>query len=131
MYSKSCRYAIRAVLFLAVYSSEKKKHGVKQIAEFLDVPKHFLAKILQELSRKGLVSSSKGPTGGFYLSKKNSKAHLFDIILCIDGPDVFSQCVLGLPECDNEKPCTMHEEVYKYKQGILEVLQNEQIHEIG
>ena len=73
MFSQACKYAIRAVLYLAVHASEGKKVGVKDIAAALDVPKYFLAKILQQLSRNNLISSTKGPSGGFFLSEKTAK----------------------------------------------------------
>ena len=113
MFSKSCKYGIRAVLFLSTHSSEANKYGVKTISEKLSVPKHFLAKILQQLSRNGLVSSLKGPTGGFYMSKQSKNASLLDIIVSIDGPDSFSTCVLGFPKCNSKNPCIMHDEVFK------------------
>lgn len=65
MFSKACTYAIRAALYLAVHAGPQARLGVKEIAEALDVPKHFLAKILQQLVRNNLVSSVKGPSGGF------------------------------------------------------------------
>ena len=71
MFSKSCKYGIRAVLYLAVHSTNEKRLGVTEIASELDVPKHFLAKILQQLAKENLISSTKGPTGGFFLNAKN------------------------------------------------------------
>ncbi len=129
MFSKSCRYAIRAVLYLAVHSNEETKLGVKDIAEELSVPKHFLAKLLQQLSRNRIISSSKGPSGGFFLNESNTKNSLLEVIECIDGPDIFGQCVLGLPECSSNNPCTLHHEVIRYKDGLVHLLENETINE--
>ena len=66
IYSRSAEYAIRAFVHLAQVP-EGKYAMVKNIAEQEDIPAHFLAKILQQLARKGLLRSSKGPTGGFAL----------------------------------------------------------------
>jgi Rrf2 family iron-sulfur cluster assembly transcriptional regulator len=71
MLSSATKYTIRAVLYLATYTDISNKIGVKQIAEDLEIPQPFLAKLLQQLSRSKLVSSSKGPSGGFYLSEHN------------------------------------------------------------
>ena len=117
MFSKTCQYAIRAVLYLALHTGEKKA-SVVELAEALKAPKHFLAKILQQLSKHGLVASVKGPKGGFYLSEKNLKASLEDIILCIDGPDVFTGCVMGLSKCSSENPCPLHVQANAYRQGL-------------
>ena len=67
MFSKTCEYAIRAVLFIAQKSADGTKIGIREIAKGIDSPEHFIAKILQDLSRKGMVQSQKGPAGGFYL----------------------------------------------------------------
>ena len=75
MFSKSCKYGIRAVLYLAVHSSLQKRLGVTEIASELEIPKHFLAKILQQLAKENLISSTKGPSGGFFLSKKNRESN--------------------------------------------------------
>ena len=68
IYSRSAEYAIRAFVHLAQVQ-EGKYAMVKNIAEQEDIPAHFLAKILQQLARKGLLRSSKGPTGGFSLRR--------------------------------------------------------------
>jgi len=66
MLSNACKYAIRSILYLAINNKENKKFGVKKIAAELETPQPFLAKLLQQLTRNKLVSSAKGPTGGFY-----------------------------------------------------------------
>ena len=71
MLSNSSKYAIRAVLYLANNSSVEKKLGSKKIAEEIDIPAPFLAKIFQVLSKANIISSTKGPNGGFYLTEKD------------------------------------------------------------
>ena len=73
MLSNACKYAIRSILYLAMHNEENKRIGVKKIAEELETPQPFLAKLLQQLTRNKLVSSSKGPTGGFFLDDRNLK----------------------------------------------------------
>ena len=127
MLSKSCKYAIRAVLYLAIHADEKHKLGVKEIAEDLDVPKHFLGKILQRLSRHNLVSSSKGPTGGFYLDEDNLHLNIRMIVESIDGEDVFNSCILGLPNCNNDQPCVLHNAFSAYRDRMLSVFEGQTI----
>jgi len=131
MFSKSCKYAIRAVLFLAIHSDLEHKVGVKEIADTLGVPKHFLAKILQQLSRYNLISSVKGPSGGFYLSEDNRKASLRSVVECMDGPEVFSSCILGLPVCSSEHPCPLHTQAYIYREGLLKLIEDKTIGEVA
>jgi Rrf2 family protein len=127
MFSKTCKYAIRAILFLATYSNEEKKLGIEEIAEGLDIPKHFLAKILQQLTRHNLASSTKGRNGGFYLSEANKDATLLPVIEVIDGPETFTGCILGLPECNGTNPCAFHDQAQAYRTNMLNVLGKESI----
>ncbi len=127
MFSKSCEYAIRTVLFLA--SNPQEITGVEILAEKLDVPKHFLAKILQQLSRNGLISSVKGRNGGFYLSDKNKKQNLLSVIECIEGPGLFQHCIIGLANCSSASPCPYHHVIATYREEFYTLLKNESIEE--
>ncbi len=119
MLSNACQYAIRSILYLAIHSNESHKIGVKVIADELETPQPFLAKLLQQLAKKNLVSSIKGPHGGFYLTKKNNENSLWDIVTCIDGTDKFDNCFLGLAACDDKNPCPAHYIVVPFKQKLL------------
>ncbi|MFZ2900234.1 MAG: Rrf2 family transcriptional regulator [Saprospiraceae bacterium] len=131
MFSKSCKYAIRAVLYLALHSSDQHKLGVKEVAEALDVPGPFLAKLLQQLSRHHLISSTKGPNGGFYLSPENLNANLRGVVESIDGPEIFTSCILGLPVCSSTNPCPLHSRALIYRQGLLEMMDDQTIAEVA
>lgn len=80
---------------------------VKNIAAEEKIPAHFLAKILQQLARKGLLRSSKGPTGGFCLKIPAKQLKLIDIIDAVDGLNNFTQCAGGLPECTKATACVL------------------------
>lgn len=108
MLSKQSKYAVRAILYLAIYANKTNKLGSKIVAETIDVPAPFLAKILQTLARADLIRSSKGPSGGFYLSENDLSNNLLDIIECIDGLESFRSCYVGLPKCSDENPCAIH-----------------------
>nr|HPR60051.1 Rrf2 family transcriptional regulator [Prolixibacteraceae bacterium] len=69
MLSNTCKYAIRALIYLANYSKENKKIGIKKISEDLGIPSPFLGKILQSMAREKMLASTKGPNGGFSLGK--------------------------------------------------------------
>jgi Rrf2 family protein len=127
MFSKACKYGIRAVFYLAVHSSETTKLGAKDIAEALDVPKSFLAKILQQLSRHQLISSSKGTGGGFYLSENDRNVTLRKIIECLDGEEIFSGCILGLSVCSSGNPCPLHAKTIVYRNGVSDLVGNNSI----
>lgn len=124
MFSKTCEYAIRALIFIAQKSKNGYKSGIKEVAEEINAPVHFIAKILHSLSKKGLVQSFKGPTGGFYLDKNSLQNSLADIVLAVDGDKLFSGCGLGLNYCSETKPCPMHNEFKKVRKDIFDLLQN-------
>ena len=119
MLSRASKYAILSTLFLAEHSSEERKISVKEIAERIDVPSPFLAKLFQQLVRGKIISSTKGPNGGFYISKKNRVKTVCDIIENIDGLNRLNDCFLGLHECDSSNPCPVHFIVEPFKQNIL------------
>jgi len=110
VFSKTCEYALRAVIFIAQRSENGTKIGIKEIAEGIDSPVHFIAKILQDLGKRGLVQSSKGPNGGFYINEAGQKKTLIDIVRAVDGDNIFTGCGLGLKNCSEIKPCPLHNE---------------------
>ena len=119
MLSRASKYAILSTLFLAEHSSEEKKISVKVIAESIDVPSPFLAKLFQQLVRGKIISSTKGPNGGFYLTEANGTRNVLDIIENIDGLTKLNDCFLGLNECDGANPCPVHFIVEPFKENIL------------
>src|SRR5690242_17773393 len=110
MFSKACEYAIRAMLFIAQKSEHGNKIGIKEISQGIDAHEHFLAKILQDLSRKGIVQSVKGANGDFYLDDSGKKCTIADIVTAVDGDELFTKCGLGLNKCSERKPCPLHDE---------------------
>jgi len=130
MFSKTCEYAIRAVIFVTRESRDGKRVGVKEIAEGIDSPVHFIAKILQELSKKGIVQSLKGPTGGFYMDSSSLNHTLADIVVAIDGDKLFHGCGLGLSECSEKRPCPMHFEFKKIRNELHRLLARTKLGEL-
>jgi len=101
--------------------------SIKTLTRKLDIPYHFLAKILQRLTRKGLLRSLKGPTGGFTLSLPAEKITLFQIIEAIDGAEFMTTCVLGFSECSGRNPCSVHEQWGEMRTSIHAMLVNKSI----
>ncbi|MBP7507054.1 MAG: Rrf2 family transcriptional regulator [Prolixibacteraceae bacterium] len=108
MLSNTCKYAIRALIYLAKHSGPNQKIGIKQITEEISVPAPFLSKILQNLARHDILASVKGPHGGFSLGRKPEDISLYDIIIDVDGESYFCSCIVRLDTCkcfDDEVPC--------------------------
>lgn len=130
MFSKTCEYAIRAMIFIAQKSKQQCKTGIKEIAKEIGAPEHFIAKILQDLCRNGLLQSSKGPTGGFYLDAGLQQSTLIEIVKVIDGDKLFRGCALGLNSCSEKKPCPLHHQFKTIRQEIYEMLKNARLDEL-
>lgn len=131
MFSKACEYAIRAALYIAVKSIDGSKLGIKEIAKEIDSPAHFTAKILQTLSREGIISSIKGPNGGFYLDPKAKPITLNSIVNAIDGDDVLHSCSLGLKLCSDIFPCPIHNDIKAYKERLRNVLKEQTVQHLA
>ena len=95
---------------------------VKQIAAEEEIPSHFLAKILQQLARKGLLRSSKGPTGGFSLRVSADEIRLVDIVEALDGLGEYQKCASGLAECNDDMPCALHDSWKALRSRIMDYL---------
>ena len=127
MLSSSSKYAVNAVLYLAVHSDEDNKLRAIEVAEAIKLPPPFLAKLLQTLSRENIVSSTKGPNGGFYLTEEAQNRYLVEVVKAIDGVEKLEECVLGLKKCSSEKPCPVHFAVQPLKKQFLRELEENTI----
>ncbi|MBS1559082.1 MAG: Rrf2 family transcriptional regulator [Bacteroidetes bacterium] len=130
MFSRACEYAIRAVLYIVIRSTDGTKLSVKEIAREADSPPSFTAKILQTLVREKIISSSKGPNGGFYVKPKAKPIMLNSIVKAIDGTDILKSCVLGLKECSDTFPCPVHWQVKESKTRLRDILLKKTIQEL-
>lgn len=122
MFSKSCQYGFQGVLYVAMHDADQRRVGLREIAEEQDIPMHFLSKILQILVRNKILSSSKGPTGGFRLNRAADAIRLMEIVEAIDGLGIFDLCGIGLKSCSDDHPCPIHHDYKQIKQRIRELL---------
>lgn len=130
MISKTAKYAIKAVIYLGLYSNESHKILSRDMYEKIHVSESYLAKILQELSRHDIVSSSKGRNGGFYLAEGNRNQSLMDIVRVMDGVQKVESCVLGISQCNSKNPCALHDLVGSGKTEFNRVLERAMIKDV-
>jgi len=135
MLSNTSKYAIRAVIYLAVYATNNKRIGIKKIADSLEIPSPFLGKILQVLVRRKFLSSTKGPHGGFGLGRDPDNITLYDIIIEMDGDDLFNSCLLGTGSCDDHKEkgiyCAIHDDFEEVRGQMVEMYKKRTIGELA
>lgn len=123
MFSKACEYGIRATIFIANASTEGRKVSIPEIAEATNAPAPFTAKVLQQLVKKQIVSSLKGPTGGFFVEPETLQSlQLKSLVEAIDGNDLFVGCGLGLPSCNANKPCPIHHQFKEVRDRLNALL---------
>ena len=127
MLSNTSKYAIRAVIYLAFHAGEEKKIGIKQISKELGIPTPFLGKILQTLAKHKLLSSTKGPHGGFGLGKAANDIALIEIVDIIDGRDIFNKCMIRLEDCNEDNPCSAHKKYDEIRNSLMTLFQKEKI----
>lgn len=131
MISKSCKYAIRASVYIATYGSVQKKLGVRTIAEGIDAPVAFTAKILRSLNKHRIITSLKGPYGGFYCEKPQLKRAIIEVVNSIDGLSFFKECGLGLHECSDDRPCPIHYQYAESRRRMQEIFENSTIGQLA
>ena len=132
MFSKSTEYALRAVIYIAREGTKDNKLGIAEIADSIDSPRSFTAKILQLLTADNkIISSVRGPHGGFYISEKAKKLPVRSILKAIGDDEMLGQCVLGLKKCSDVKPCPMHMKYKVIKEQLINLFENKTIGELA
>ena len=121
MLSKTCEYALRAMIYIAQQSKDGHMVNIKEISEKINSPELFIAKILQSLSKKGYLQSSKGRYGGFCISDKEAEFSLADIVEAIDGSKMFHGCGLGLEFCSETNPCPIHNQYKEARDKLYSI----------
>ena len=131
MWSKTTEYAIRALVQVAVSNQEDQRPGFREIAGAIDAPVQFTAKILQTLSRAGLVRSVRGRGGGFFFGPEDPELKLSEVLRALEGDKYFSGCVVGLPHCDEKHPCPLHNEFARIRTQLVGLSQSETIQSLA
>lgn len=132
MFSKTAEYALRATIFIAQKGTVDHKLGIDEIAKAIDSPQSFTAKILQMLTKDDkVVSSVRGPHGGFYVTKQAKKLPAKAILEAVDEGDILTKCVLGLQQCSEIKPCPMHAEYKMIRQQLTRLFEKKTIQHLA
>ncbi len=123
LYSRPCEYALRAITYMGTRTGEGMIR-VQEIAQAEGLPAPFLAKVLQQLTRAGILNSVKGPRGGFGFSRPPDKISVFEVVAAVDGTEAFDRCAVGLAECADDSPCPLHDTWKPLRLRITEYLTN-------
>ena len=131
LYSKSTEYALQAMIYLA----ENEGQGlamVSIIADTYDIPKHFLAKLVQTLTRHHLIKSYRGRNGGVKLARPAENITMLQVVNAIEGmPPEHEMCVIGLDVCSEEVACPLHNQWQHIKTLVKESLHHKTLGELA
>lgn len=122
MFSKTFGYAIRAAAYVAIHGREGQRVGLHDISNALEIPHHFLGKIMQDLVKNGVLDSIKGPNGGFFANDKTAATPLIEVLKITDGNLVFDQCALNIKRCNADHPCPLHHDFAVCREGMLKMM---------
>ena len=125
--SKTAEYALRAIVYVALSDAQGLKVGMKDIAKELELPVHFMGKILQDLVRKGVIASIKGPGGGFFLHRPASDISILEVVQTIDGLEFFRKCGMGMKQCSDTHPCPLHDDIKAHRNQVLKIFSTKSI----
>lgn len=99
-------YAVRCMLYLA--KKQEEITMIDEISREMGIPKSFLAKILQKLSKEKLVQSFRGVKGGFRIAGKAADITLLDVVEAMQGPLFINRCVVDHKLCSRTSHCSVH-----------------------
>jgi len=132
MFSKATEYALRATIYIAQKGTEENKAGLPEIAKAIGSPRSFTAKILQSLTKNNkIISSSRGPNGGFFMTGKAKKLPVRAILEVMGEDEVLEKCALGLKKCSETKPCPMHAQYKIIKQQLIKLFESKTIQHLA
>jgi len=116
-----------ALLSLDTIRKSDKPVGAEQLANDLNIPKSFLAKIMQNLAKQGILESRKGAHGGFLLSKELDEVTLYNIIIAVEGkPPAVLDCAQYADSCPSGTigTCSISPFLHKFQNKIDDFLNN-------
>jgi Rrf2 family protein len=129
MLSSACQDTIRAAVWLSTKPHDEYFH-IQKISDALDLPYHFLAKSLQTLVHNNILVSRRGSNGGVKLAKSSSDITLISLIEAVDGSAFFDACVLGIGDCEDERPCALHAQWETWRTEMHEMYSAMRLNEI-
>jgi Rrf2 family protein len=125
MFSNSCEYGLRAIIFIAQQTTQNNKVSLSTISTEINSPEAFTAKILQKLTRNNIVKSIKGPYGGFKIEEdKLDVITLSEVVNIFDGDIIYTRCGLGLSQCNGDSPCPLHHKFIEIRDKLKYMLEN-------
>ncbi len=131
MFKKETEYALRGMVYIQLQNLKDHRPGVAEIAQEIEAPFFFTAKIFQRLVKIGFVRSLKGKGGGFFLDQAKKDLPLKELIIAIEGEELFVGCGFGLKNCDENNPCPLHFRYATIRDEINRLVSSETIQSLA
>jgi Rrf2 family protein len=119
--TRAADYGIRVMIYLAALPGNKRVM-LPTLADATGAPGSFLSKILQALSRAGLITSRRGQAGGFQILPLGREASIRTVIEVIEGPVTLNRCLANGESCSRKSWCPAHPVWVRAQQAMVEVL---------
>ncbi|MBI1782425.1 MAG: Rrf2 family transcriptional regulator [Sphingobacteriales bacterium] len=119
VFSKSFGYALRSILYVVMINENQSRVQIQEVADNLQIPKHFLGKIMKMLAKEKIIDSVKGPFGGFSVNDGTTSIPLIRLMELTDGLEQFQECSLRLRKCNADKPCPMHHRIAQNRNELI------------
>jgi Rrf2 family protein len=131
MFNKETEYALRGLVYIQLQNFDGKRPGITEIAEQINAPHFYTAKILQRLVRQGFIESQKGKGGGFYFDDKKPDLSIKQLIIATEGDTLFKGCGFGLNHCDENNPCPLHDKYAEIRNALNQLVTEENVQSLA
>ena len=131
MFNKETEYALRGLVYIQIQNLKGRRPGIIEIAQEIDAPQFYIAKILQRLVKLGFIESQKGKGGGFYFDSTKPDIPLRDLIMATEGDKSFRGCAFGLKQCDENNPCPLHEKYAPIRNALNNLITEEGVQSLA
>ena len=131
MFKKETEYALRGLVYIQLQNLKKLRPGIAEIAQEIDAPQSYIAKILNRLVNQGFLKSVKGKGGGFFLESGNAEIPLKDVVTAIEGTCLLTGCGFGLKNCSSKNPCPLHHKFSPIREALNKLVTEETIHSLA
>jgi Rrf2 family protein len=128
--TRAADYAVRVMIHLAK-TPRGTRSSLPMLAAATGAPDSFLSKVLQDLTRARLVTSQRGPAGGFQMSAPGRQASMRAVVEAIDGPMNLNVCLGNDQACPRRMRCAAHPVWVKAQEALLDVLNNARITDLA
>ena len=130
MLSQTAEYALRAMVCIAGRESATPVRAV-DIGNNANVPPAYLSKILSRLVHAGLLKSTKGHHGGFWLARPTDSIHLYEIFEAVEVELDPNRCAFGMGKCNHLSPCPVHPLYLELREALQHWAKTHTLAEVG